>query len=94
LDDDPVVSGTEMGAHVRGYNAQSVGICLIGKSGQFTHEQLDASLRLIGRLERQYPEIEVFQHSDLDKQKPYCAGLDMGVWKRNYQIYKKMIYWT
>ncbi len=94
LDDDPVVSGTEMGAHVRGYNAQSVGICLIGKSGRFTNEQLNASLRLIHRLEKQYHEIEVLQHSDLDKKKPFCAGLDMVVWRRNYQIYKKMIRWT
>ncbi len=84
LDDDPVVSGKEMGAHVRGFNRQSIGICLIGKSGQFTNEQLNTSLRLVRRLEKQYHEIEVCQHSDLDKRKPFCAGLDMKVWRRNY----------
>ncbi len=91
LDDDPVVSGKEIGAHVKGFNRHSIGICLIGKSGQFTHEQLNASLRLVHKLESQYQEIEIFQHSDLDKRKLFCAGLNMSRWGENYRYYKSVL---
>ncbi|MCF8304452.1 MAG: N-acetylmuramoyl-L-alanine amidase [Bacteroidales bacterium] len=89
LDNDPVVNNSEMGAHVRGHNHNSVGVCLIGNSGKFTDEQLNAALQLVYRLEDTYPSIQLMQHSDLDPHnKPYCAGLDMNVFKRNYQTFK------
>ena len=88
LDNDPVLNDTEVGSHVKGYNTNSVGICLIGKSGQFTTEQLNASLRLLYDLEEQFGSIEIVQHSDLDPGKPYCAGLDMRRYKNNYSNYK------
>ncbi len=91
LDDDPVVKGNEQGAHVRGYNYGSVGICLIGNSGQFTEEQLNASLRLVFDLEKQLHEIEILQHSDLAANKPDCAGLDMILWRKNFNRYKKVM---
>jgi len=89
LNDDPFVTKSEMGAHVKGFNTNSVGICLIGKSGKFTNNQLNAALKLISELETQFPDIEIYQHSDLDKAKPFCAGIDMNRFKKNYQLYKK-----
>lgn len=92
LDNDPVVNGSEIGAHVRGYNHNSIGICLIGNSGQFTHEQLNEALELIHKLEETYPAINIMQHSDLDPDnKPKCAGLDMKLFKQNYQLYKTLL---
>jgi hypothetical protein len=91
LDDDPVISGNEMGAHVKGYNARSVGVCLIGKSGQFTQDQLNTSLTLVYDLENQFGSIEVLQHSDLDQNKAFCAGLDMSIWHRNYNTFKEAL---
>lgn len=91
LDDDPVVSGSETGAHVKGYNTKSVGICLIGKSGQFTYDQLNTSLKIVHDLEEQFHDIQVLQHSDLDSTKPYCAGLDMDLWRSNYEKFKEML---
>lgn len=91
LDDDPVVKESEIGAHVKGYNTKSVGVCLIGNTGQFTQDQLNASLRLVSELEDQFSDIELFQHSDLDSKKPFCAGLDMELWRRNYEKYKQAI---
>lgn len=91
LDDDPVVKGSEVGAHVRGHNASSVGICLIGKSGVFTEEQLNSSLRLVYDLENQFGNIGIFQHSDFDANKPFCAGLDMLIWKKNYDLFKRIV---
>ena len=90
LDNDPVVKNSEVGAHVRGYNYKSVGICLIGNSGQFTEEQLNTSLQLVYNLEGQFQDIKILQHSDLDENKPYCAGLDMDKWRRNYELYKQL----
>jgi len=91
LDDDPVVKNSEVGAHVRGHNYKSIGICLIGNSGHFTEEQLNASLILTNKLEKQFHNIQVLQHSDLDKKKPLCAGLNMEKWKMNYELYKKLV---
>jgi N-acetylmuramoyl-L-alanine amidase len=88
LNDDPFISKSEIGAHVLGHNTNSVGICLIGKSGTFTDKQLNKALKVVYNLEKQFGPVELFQHSDLDKKKPFCAGLDMEKLKRNYQIYK------
>lgn len=91
LDHDPVVEGKEMGAHVKGHNTNSVGICLIGKSGQFTNEQLNAALSCVYQLEDQFTDIEIFQHSHFDAQKPDCAGLNMAKFQHNYQIYRQLM---
>lgn len=75
LDSDPFISTDEIGAHVRGYNRSSVGICLIGRSGEFTEQQLRAAAECIERLKCQFGTIDFVQHSDLDNSKPHCAGL-------------------
>ena len=74
LDDDADMELDEKGAHAFGYN-DSVGICLIGLSGTFTDSQLRALSHLVKRLRVQFGEIEVIQHSNVDKKKPHCAGL-------------------
>ena len=89
LDDDPFIAKSERGAHVKGQNTNSVGICLIGRSGTFTEDQLNAALKLVYMLEEQYEEISIHQHSEFDTKKPHCAGLDMSLFKRNYEIYKE-----
>ena len=89
LNDDPFFTKAEMGAHVLGHNMDTIGICLIGKSGKFTGNQLNKALEVSYGLERQFKEVELTQHSVLDKRKPYCAGLDMDLLKKNYRIYKQ-----
>lgn len=74
LDDDSDMELDEMGAHAFGYN-NAVGICLIGLSGTFSGAQLRGLKHLTNRLRKQFGQIEVLQHSDVDKKKPYCAGL-------------------
>lgn len=91
LDNDPFIEEQEVGAHVRGHNRQSVGICLIGKSGQFTDEQLNAALPCVHMLEQQFGDIELFQHSHFDAKKAYCAGLNMSQFQSNYQLYKQLL---
>ena len=48
LDDDHILDTHEVGAHVRGHNRDSVGVCLIGKRGLYTVPQ-QLSLRITVR---------------------------------------------
>lgn len=74
LDDDADMELDEIGAHAFGYN-NAVGICLIGDSGRFSDAQIRALKHIIKRLRKQFGEIEVLQHSDVEPKKPFCAGL-------------------
>jgi len=87
LDNDPFISSDEIGAHVKGHNRDSAGICLIGDSGDFTAKQLTGALRCVQLLEQQFGEIELVQHSDLYPKKPDCAGIDMARFRRNYALF-------
>lgn len=76
LNMDSLIEPDEVGSHALGYNSSSIGICLIGKSGQFTPAQLRSLHGLIAEIKKHIPDIEVLQHSDVDPvNKPYCAGL-------------------
>ena len=77
LSDDSVIEHFEIGAHVLGHNKDSVGICLIGKSGKFTENQIQSLKELLSLLFMQFSSFELLQHSDLDKSKPFCAGLSL-----------------
>lgn len=91
LDNSASIEKTEIGAHVKGFNSSSIGICLIGKSGQFTEEQLYSALELVYHLEKQFNTVNICQHSDLDSKKPNCAGLDMETFKSNLEKYKTLL---
>ncbi|QGM80677.1 N-acetylmuramoyl-L-alanine amidase [Otariodibacter oris] len=62
----------EIGAHVKGHNSNSVGICLVGgvtaegkNHGQYTKAQWVALHTLIRNLEARYPKAKVYGHRDL-----------------------------
>jgi hypothetical protein len=75
LDDDNLLEVFEYGAHVKGLNRESIGICLIGESGNFTKKQIGSLEQMFTKLRQQFETIEVSQHSDWDDNKPHCAGL-------------------
>ena len=63
----------EEGAHTKGHN-DNIGICLIGKSGKFTSQQIESCKKLIESLKFKIQKVK--QHSDYDSiNKPFCAGL-------------------
>lgn len=66
------------GAHVRGHNAHSIGICLIGRD-EYTSRQMRALERLIRRLKRVYVNSSVVGHYDLDDKKT-CPNFDVKQW--------------
>lgn len=66
------------GAHVRGHNRNSLGICLVGGQGgfNFTLNQIDALFSLFSQLSAKYPDAEWFGHRDLDTGKT-CPNFDL-----------------
>ncbi len=68
----------EIGAHVEGYNATSIGICLIGRD-KFTPEQWNALDRLVDSLREIYPQAKVVGHCQLNADKT-CPNFDVVDW--------------
>lgn len=65
----------EQGAHVLGYNSDSIGICLCGADALFTVPQISAAVRLVRSLQKSYglTAEDVYGHNDYtdDKVCPY-----------------------
>ena len=74
IDDDKWFEPDEVGAHTLGHN-NCVGICLIGESNNFTTKQIESLKLLLSVLKKQFGDIKVYQHSDFEVKKPFCAGL-------------------
>lgn len=81
----------EVGAHCQGFNAKSIGICLIGTDA-FTPAQWDSLAYLSGSIAKHYPQTAWRGHRDMspDQNKngivePFewlktCPGFDVSKW--------------
>lgn len=72
-----------VGAHTKGFNSDSVSICLIGginnkgkADANFTIEQLNCLKDLIGELKDMYPDAQVKGHRDFNNGKE-CPSFDV-----------------
>lgn len=66
-----------VGAHVYGYNAESIGVCMIGMDGMFSSAQLRSCAKLCMELQERYPSIEyIMGHYEMNPNKT-CPDLDM-----------------
>jgi N-acetyl-anhydromuramyl-L-alanine amidase AmpD len=84
----------EIGAHVAGSNARSIGICMIG-TDRYTREQWDALANLRDDLTLTFPEAKWLGHRDFSPDQdgdgviePWefiktCPGFDVAEWIRN-----------
>ncbi len=70
----------EVGAHVRGHNATSVGICMVG-TDQFARIQWAALASNVTALLKRYPKARVCGHRDLFAGKT-CPGFDVTAWMK------------
>lgn len=68
-----------IGAHVKGHNAESVGICMIG-TDEYTSEQYQSLYKLIKELQNRYPKALIFGHRDFDGVTKSCPGFDVVEW--------------
>jgi len=76
----------EVGAHAKGYNQESIGICMVGGRGvdgkpedNFTDNQWESLEDLVDILEETYPDAEVFGHNELNPHKA-CPSFDVQDW--------------
>ena len=68
----------QIGAHCKGYNENSIGICLIGRQ-EFTPAQLVSLRNLIGSYRKLFPGSEVFGHYELCRYKS-CPYFNVKDW--------------
>lgn len=77
----------EKGAHCKGHN-NSIGICFIGMSGDFSENQMISCFYKLKELKDKYGQIIVKQHSDYDPvNKPDCAGFTEKQMEKFNEIY-------
>ena len=75
------------GAHARGHNRHSIGICMIGGEngivhdmGNYTPEQMRSLFDFITKLKEDYPEAEVLGHRDFPNVNKTCPCFDVRSW--------------
>lgn len=72
------------GAHVKGHNADSIGICLVGgineqgkADANFTFSQYSALHNLVSNLLVSYPEVTILGHRDFPGVQKACPCFDV-----------------
>lgn len=85
LDADAFVEDNEIGAHALGYNANSLGICIVGKK-EWTVSQEASAVRLCRQLMRQFtiPQSHVLGHCETEsgkKEGKTCPDYPMEVFR-------------
>lgn len=89
LNNDGIV-WNETGAHTKGHNSESIGICLIGGHGasendqfadHFTQAQDDALRKLIADLQAKVGPLTVHGHNEFARKA--CPGFDVSRWLEN-----------
>jgi N-acetyl-anhydromuramyl-L-alanine amidase AmpD len=76
------------GAHVRGFNHVSLGICLVGgvaadgktPEANFTDAQYHALFALLTDLKAKYPTAKIWGHRDFPNVNKACPSFDVQVW--------------
>ena len=71
-----------VGAHVKGKNNISLGVCLIGKDN-FTKSQLMSLERILKKLKKTYPNAKIVGHKDTSDTKKTCPNFDVIKWSKN-----------
>ncbi len=82
------------GAHVRGVNERSLGVCLIGRH-DFTAAQMDSLAALLADWQHRYPKARVVGHRDAVETHKTCPNFDAAAWwqqrKTRHSDARKMI---
>lgn len=83
------------GAHVKGYNSVSVGVCMVGgvdsdmkPEDNFTGDQWGALLDVVSTLKGDFPEAKIVGHTELDSGKA-CPSFDVQQWVKRVNLIKE-----
>lgn len=80
-------SEDEAGAHVKGWNSPSIGVCLIGGQGQGYTESQWASLEMLThKLLEKHPKAAVMGHRDFPSVGKDCPKFDVKAWVANHMV--------
>ena len=71
-----------IGAHVKGKNEISLGVCLIGKD-KFTKNQFISLKRILKTWKKKYPSAKILGHKDTGNTNKTCPNFDVITWSRN-----------
>jgi len=79
----------EVGAHAKGYNAKSLGICLVGRN-DFTDNQIKALIQLVQTWRKKYgiSTEDVIGHYEVNKHKT-CPNINMAVFRAVLSVDKR-----
>lgn len=76
-----------VGAHARGHNHESLGVCLVGGTDEqgtpefnFTRAQMEALQNLLTGLTIAYPSVAVLGHRDLPEVHKACPSFNVRAW--------------
>ncbi len=68
-----------VGAHVKGLNDCSLGVCLIGKD-KFNTNQMESLKKILNEWKKKYPKAIILGHKDSIKTKKTCPNFDVISW--------------
>ena len=71
-----------IGAHVKGKNDISLGVCLIGRN-KFTTLQFISLERVLRKWKSLYPKAEIIGHRDTGNTKKTCPNFDVKNWAKD-----------
>ena len=72
------------GAHVRGVNDRSLGVCLIGRHN-FTAAQMDSLAALLAEWQQRYPQARIVGHRDAVETHKTCPNFDAAAWWQQHR---------
>jgi N-acetylmuramoyl-L-alanine amidase len=92
----PARDEDSIGAHVEGYNATSIGICMVGgvdangptgkPVNNFSKQQFDSLKTLLTDLKKKYPKAVIQGHRDFPKVAKACPCFDTKSWLKSQGI--------
>jgi N-acetylmuramoyl-L-alanine amidase len=71
-----------IGAHVKGKNHVSLGVCLIGKN-KFTKKQYQSLEKVLRKWTSLYPKAKIVGHRDTGNTNKTCPNFDVKTWVKN-----------
>ena len=74
-----------IGAHVKGKNDVSLGVCLIGRD-DFTKLQFSSLEAVLREWKSLYPDAKILGHRDTGNTSKTCPNFDIGVWCKSKNL--------
>ena len=74
-----------MGAHVKGKNHESLGVCLIGRD-IFTKKQFKSLKNVLANWKQVYPNANIVGHCDTGNTRKTCPNFDVSKWLKEQKI--------